>query len=151
MSRWRRQLLPGLLLAACLSGLLMPVPAGAQTANLTKVLIAGDALLVKIDGLGGDLPEYREVVDKDGNIELPFVGMLNVAGKTVEAVQDEMADAYRRTELSSGATVRITWVTHFNRPPERERLQRESALVPTRMEEDENGNLRLPTTTRREP
>ena len=32
------------------------------------VLRPGDALLVRIDPLGGGLPEYREVIDSDGNV-----------------------------------------------------------------------------------
>ena len=100
-----------------------PVPAGdaaAEAAPLRK----GDALLVRIEGLGGGLPEYREIVDRDGNIEVPFLGFLSADGKTPAAVEAEMAASYAEARLGTTAVVRITLVTHFDPPPERSVLIR---------------------------
>lgn len=44
-----------------------PAPAPAQ-------LSKGDGMLIHIAGVGGDLPTYREIVDSQGNIDLPFLG-----------------------------------------------------------------------------
>ena len=100
-----------------------PVPAGdaaAEAAPLRK----GDALLVRIEGLGGGLPEYRELVDREGNIEVPFLGFLSADGKTPAAVEAEMAASYAEARLGTTAVVRITLVTHFDPPPERSVLIR---------------------------
>ena len=100
-----------------------PVPAGdaaAEAAPLRK----GDALLVRIEGLGGGLPEYREIVDSEGNIEVPFLGFLSADGKTPAAVETEMAASYAEARLATQANVRIAVVTHFDPPPERSVLIR---------------------------
>lgn len=88
------------------------------------LLQPGDALLVRIENLGGGLPEYREIVDAAGQIELPYLGMLAAAGKTLPALQTEMADAYATARLATNAAVQITLVTHFDPPPARETLIR---------------------------
>lgn len=84
----------------------------------------GDALLVRIDGLGGGLPEYREIVDSDGQIELPFLGLLAATGKTPAAVAAAMAAAYAEAGLATQAVVRIETVAHFDPPPARTNLSR---------------------------
>lgn len=100
-----------------------PVPAGDATAEVAP-LRKGDALLVRIEGLGGGLPEYREIVDREGNIEVPFLGFLSADGKTPAAVEAEMAASYAEARLATQANVRITLVTHFDPPPERSVLIR---------------------------
>ena len=84
----------------------------------------GDALLVRIEGLGGGLPAYREIVDSDGQIELPFLGLIAAAGKTPDATAADMAAAYAQAELATQAVVRIEIVTHFEPPPARATLKR---------------------------
>ena len=84
----------------------------------------GDALLVRIEGLGGGLPEYREIIDSAGRIELPFIGFFAADGKTAAALEAEMAGAYANARLATNATVHITFVTHFEPPPERATLIR---------------------------
>ena len=74
------------------------------------ILRPGDALFVRIDRLGGHLPAYREIVDSDGDIELPVLGM--------------MAAAYATARLASNAAIRLTFITHFEPPPDREALVR---------------------------
>ena len=115
------RLLPLLLLASLAA---FPPPARAQQADPTAPLAPGDALLVRIDNLGGHLPQYREIVDSDGNIELPFLGMLPAAGKTIAAVEAEMAAAYARNHLATNAAVTITYVTRFTPAPARTNLIR---------------------------
>ena len=100
-----------------------PPPAQAPRDPATP-LRQGDALLVRIDGLGGQLPEYREIVDSDGRIELPFLGLLPAAGKTSAAVEAEMAAAYAAARLASNVAVRLTFVAHFDPPPDRRNLVR---------------------------
>ncbi len=100
---------------------LLPLPAfPADPAPLRK----GDALLVRIDHLGGGMPEYREIVDSDGHIEIPFLGLLSADGKTPDAVAAEMAAAYAKARLSTNAAVHITFITHFEPPPPRSSLVR---------------------------
>ena len=84
----------------------------------------GDALRVRIEALGGNLPAYREIVDSDGQIELPFLGLIAAAGKTPDATAADMAAAYAQAELATQAVVRIEIVTHFEPPPARATLKR---------------------------
>ena len=109
------------LVAALLAG---PAPLRAEEPGAVLPLRKGDALLVRIEGLGGGLPEYREIVDSDGQIELPFLGMVAAAGKTPAAVADGMATAYAEARLATQAVVRIELVTHFEPPPARATLNR---------------------------
>ena len=88
----------------------------------------GDALLVRIDNVGGRLPAYREIIDRDGAIELPFLGMMAANRKTIPALQEEMAAAYDQARLASNATVTITYITHFDPPPDRATLVRAAPL-----------------------
>ena len=113
-------------LFACLAALLPRLSAAAQEAqtNAPVPLLKGDALLVHIEGIGGSLPEYREIVDSQGNVEVPFLGLLAAAGKTPAALETEMAAAYATANLSANASVRITLITHFEPPPDREKLVR---------------------------
>ncbi|MGD9780761.1 MAG: polysaccharide biosynthesis/export family protein [Kiritimatiellia bacterium] len=107
--------------------LLLSAPfAAAQEAktNAPAPLLKGDAILVRIDGIGGGLPEYREIVDSQGNVEVPFLGLISAAGKTPAALETEMAAAYATANLSANASVRITLVTHFEPPPDRSKLVR---------------------------
>lgn len=114
----RRLAAAGLLLAA------LPLLAQDAPTNAPAVLRKGDAILVRIENLGGGLPEYREIVDRDGQIELPFLGMLAADGKTPAAVAAEMAAAYAAAHLATNAAVHLTFVTHFDPPPERATLVR---------------------------
>jgi protein involved in polysaccharide export with SLBB domain len=98
--------------------------AGQAAPNAPAVLTPGDALMVRISNLGGELPEYREIVDREGRIELPFLGFLAVAGQSLAAVEAEMAAAYARAKLSTNAVVRLEYVTHFDPPPDRANLVR---------------------------
>jgi protein involved in polysaccharide export with SLBB domain len=98
--------------------------AAAQEPPLNAPLQKGDALLVRIEGLGGGLPEYREIVDSEGNIEIPFLGFLPAEGKLPAAVAADMTDAYTKAKLATNALVHITVVTHFDPPPARAALVR---------------------------
>ncbi len=93
-------------------------------ADATEPLNKGDAILIRIDGVGGGIPTYREIVDADGNIELPYLGFLPADGKLPADLEAEMADAYADARLSTNASAHITYVTHFNPPPDRETLRR---------------------------
>lgn len=97
--------------------------ADAET-NAPALLRRGDALLVHIENLGGELPEYREIVDSEGRIELPFLGFFHAEGKSLAAVAAEMAEAYANAKLSSNATVRLSFITHFDPAPDRSNLVR---------------------------
>lgn len=94
-----------------------PAPAPAQ-------LSKGDGMLIHIAGVGGDLPTYREIVDSQGNIDLPFLGPLAAEGKSLSALEAEIAAAYANAKLGPSPTVTITYVTHFDPPPDRSRLVR---------------------------
>jgi protein involved in polysaccharide export with SLBB domain len=88
------------------------------------ILRPGDALFVRIDRLGGHLPAYREIVDSDGDIELPFLGMMAAAGKSIPALEADMAAAYATARLASNAAVQIRFITHFDPAPDRATLVR---------------------------
>jgi len=100
-----------------------PFPAFAEEASPPAApLRPGDALLIHIEGVGGGIPEYREIVDSDGQIEMPFLGFLPAAGKLPAAVEAEMGQAY--AQIATNAVVHITFVTHFEPPPARATLVR---------------------------
>ncbi len=84
----------------------------------------GDALLIQIENVGGGLPAYREIVDSDGQIEVPYLGMLHAAGKSLATLQSDIATAYADSRLATDAAVHIRLVTHFEPPPNRETLIR---------------------------
>ena len=109
-----------LLLAAALFLRAEPLCAADAPPPLRK----GDALLVRIEGLGGGLPEYREIVDSDGRVELPFIGFHVAEGKTLPELAAEMAAVYADAGLASNASVQITFATHFDPPPQRSVLIR---------------------------
>ena len=111
--------------AAAFAALLLPAAARAQDASPPPDgLHKGDALLVRIQGVGGGIPEYREVVDSEGRIEIPFLGYLAAEGKSADVVAAEMADSYLRAGLATNAEIRFTYVTHFEPPPARTNLIR---------------------------
>jgi len=84
----------------------------------------GDAMLIRIENVGGGIPEYREIVDSDGNIKLPFIGLLSAVGKTTTDLATEIATTYDTTNLSTNTKVHLTVVTRFDPPPERKTLIR---------------------------
>ena len=59
----------------------------AAPAQTPETLRKGDALLIRIDRVGGGIPEYREIVDSDGQIEMPFLGFLAAESQTIAAVE----------------------------------------------------------------
>ena len=87
-------------------------------------LSPGDAIFVRISGVGGGLPEYREIVDSDGRIELPYLGLLPAAGKSISVLETEMAAAYAEARLGTAPVVSITYVWHFDPAPDRANLNR---------------------------
>ena len=114
----------GLLLVLA-AGLLSPGRSAAEEpAILPAALSPGDGLLVRIDNLGGGLPEYREIVDTDGQIELPYLGFIPAAGKQLEELQHDMAQSYANSGLASNVRVHLTFITHFDPPPPRANLVR---------------------------
>ena len=84
----------------------------------------GDALFIRIEGIGGGLPEYREIVDSNGQIELPFLGFHVAEGKSIPALEAEMAAAYSTANIATSASVRINYAAHFEPPPARSTLVR---------------------------
>ena len=110
------------LLRASLFALLLGL--AAAQAQPPETLRKGDALLIRIDRVGGGIPEYREIVDSDGQIEMPFLGFLAVESQTIAAVETQMATSYDDARLSSNAAVHISSVTHFEPPPPRANLVR---------------------------
>lgn len=99
-------------------------PAAAEETGPAGPLRKGDALLIRIEGLGHGLPAYREIVDSDGNIKLPFLHLLPAAGKEIPALETEMAAAYAAAGLATNAGVEVTFITHFEPPPNRANLVR---------------------------
>ena len=110
-----------LLGAALAAGAAEPPPPAAEP---PAPLRPGAAQLGRLDGFGGKLPAYREVVDRAGQIELPYLGMVDAAGKSIPAVEAEMAAAYAHARLSTDAVVRLTFIAHFSPAPERSELVR---------------------------
>jgi len=108
---------------ALAAGLLLGA-ARAQDPAPPAALRPGDALLVRIDNLGGGLPAYREVVDSDGQVELPYLGMIRAAGKSIPELEAGMASAYANARLASNAVVTLSYVAHFDPPPDRANLVR---------------------------
>ena len=84
----------------------------------------GDALYIRIEGIGDGIPEYREIIDSDGRIELPFIGFHLADGKSIPALEAEMAAAYATANLSTSASVRVVYAAHFEPPPARSNLVR---------------------------
>ena len=111
-------------LRAGLLALFLLGSAAATPAQTPETLRKGDALLIRIDRVGGGIPEYREIVDSDGQIEMPFLGFLAVASQTIAAVETQMAAAYATARLSTNAAVHISYITHFDPPPPRANLVR---------------------------
>ena len=95
-------------------------PPSAPPATLRK----GDALFVRIEGIGGGLPEYREIVDSDGRVELPFLGFHSAESKSISVLEGEMAAAYAKAGLATNASVHVTPAAHFEPPPARSNLVR---------------------------
>ena len=95
-------------------------PQPAPPAALSK----GDAIFVRIEGIGGGLPEYREIVDSDGRIELPFLGFHSAEGKSIPVLEAEMSAAYSNARLATNAAVHVTYAAHFEPPPARSNLVR---------------------------
>ena len=110
----------GLLLCAAPRGARAEDPPASPPASLRK----GDALFVRIEGIGGGLPEYREVVDSDGRIELPFLGFHAAEGKSIAVLETEMATAYAQAGLATQASVHVSYAAHFEPPPARSNLVR---------------------------
>lgn len=96
----------------------------AAPAQTPETLRKGDALLIRIDRVGGGIPEYREIVDSDGQIEMPFLGFLAAESQTIAAVETQMAASYATARLSTNAAVHISYITHFEPPPPRANLVR---------------------------
>lgn len=88
------------------------------------ILSRGDALYIRIEGIGDGIPEYREIIDSDGRIELPFIGFHLADGKSIPALEAEMAAAYATANLSTSASVRVVYAAHFEPPPARSNLVR---------------------------
>lgn len=99
-------------------------PAEDPSSGASSALRKGDAVFVCIEGVGGGIPEYREIVDSDGNIELPFLGFHLAEGKSIPSLEAEMAAAYAAANLATTASVRVTYATHFEPPPDRANLVR---------------------------
>ena len=116
-----RGLLCGALL---LGGAVRLAAAGDPPPAPPSALSKGDAFFVRIEGIGGRLPEYREIVDSDGRVELPFLGFHAAEGKSIPVLETEMAAAYSTANLATAASVRITYATHFDPPPARSNLVR---------------------------
>jgi protein involved in polysaccharide export with SLBB domain len=110
--------------ALCAAAAAQPPPAPVAA---PATLSPGDALYVRIAGVGGGLPEYREIVDRDGQIELPFLGLIAAAGKSIPALETEMAAAYAEARLGAEPAVHISYVRHFEPAPERATLTRPEA------------------------
>lgn len=109
---------------ALLGAALLAGPAAAQPPPAPETLRPGDALYVSISGVGGGLPEYREVVDRDGQIELPYLGLIAAAGQSIPALESAMAAAYAEARLGTNPAVRIGYVRHFEPAPDRADLNR---------------------------
>lgn len=112
-----------------MSILLLLLPGGAAFGQLHTEqqlpLQKGDGILVRIADLGtGSLPAYREVVDDQGAIEVPYVGLLIVEGLTPRQSAEKMQTTYATAGFATQAQVEITYVTHFEPPPARESLRR---------------------------
>jgi protein involved in polysaccharide export with SLBB domain len=128
-----RPTIPGaaFLLAAALLMPLCPPASAEEDPPPPDTLRPGDALLVRIENLGGHLPAYREIVDSEGDVELPFLGMMSAAGKSIPVLEADMAAAYATARLASNAAVRIRFITHFDPAPDRATLVRaESPRIP---------------------
>lgn len=107
--------------ALCAAAAAQPPPAPVAA---PATLSPGDALYVRIAGVGGGLPEYREVVDRKGQIELPYLGLIAAAGQSIPALEAAMAAAYAEARLGTNPAVRIGYVWHFEPAPDRADLNR---------------------------
>jgi protein involved in polysaccharide export with SLBB domain len=94
------------------------------TPNPLTPLSKGDAMLIRIENVGGGIPKYREIVDSDGNIKLPFLGLMSAVGKTKADLATEIAEAYLTARLSTNTAVQLRIVNHFEPPPDRDTLVR---------------------------
>ncbi len=113
----------------------------AEQPSTNAVLRKGDALMVKLVGIANNpMPEYREIVDSDGCIELPYLNRyLSVEGLSRNEAASQMADAYRTAGISSNVTVQLTPIFHFEQAPERSSLVRAHGLrVPVPVEVEFN-------------
>lgn len=124
-----RRLSFGLAVAGLLLFLAPLLPAAEPVPIEAGPLQKGDALIIQIQGIGPiPLPAYREIVDSDGQIALPYLDqLLDAAGKTIPQIQTEMSAAYAAARISTHAQITITRVNHFPEPPARENLRRSSS------------------------
>ncbi len=116
-----------LILSLLLWSCALPKWAGADdefTPSPYAPISKGDAMLIRIENVGGGIPEYREIVDSDGDIKLPFLGMMSAVGKTKANLATEIAEAYLTARLSTNTAVQLRIVNHFDPPPDRDTLVR---------------------------
>lgn len=101
--------------------------AAVPVEDVNAPLTPGDAIVVEVEGVGQTgIPPFREIVDSDGNILLPFAGMLRATGLTPQQLADDIASRYAESGLASPGAVAATVepVMHFDPPPERALLRR---------------------------
>ncbi len=68
---------------------------GCATQSQSDAVRTGDCLLIVCTNRQS--PEIRQVVDPAGNISLPLVGKLHVAGMTLREAGESIGAAYRPT------------------------------------------------------
>ncbi len=120
----RRLTIGAALLALAAGAAAQSTPIADPAAPLAK----GDAVLISVEGVGQHgIPAFREIVDSDGNILLPFIGLLSATGQTPEALGDAIAAQYVEAQLASDARATVTPVLHFEPAPPRSSLVRSAS------------------------
>jgi len=116
------------ILATFLAMALGAVAQSTPIADPTAPLSNGDALLIAVEGVGQHgIPAFREIVDSDGNILLPFIGLLPATGQTPEALGAAIAAQYVEAQLATDARATVTPVLHFDPAPPRSSLVRSAS------------------------
>jgi polysaccharide export outer membrane protein len=99
MSRWRRLPLPPFLLAL----LCLVYVVSAHGADEAYVIGAADVLEVQV----WDNKDLNQIVfvRPDGKISLPLIGEVQAGGRTVQQLQDTLAEAFTKTVKGANVTV----------------------------------------------
>lgn len=91
----------------------MPYTATAQTSDAGYLLGAEDQIEVQIYGTGGVTVRTR--IKSDGSITLPFVGRVQAANQTAQALAESITAALKRGDIIRDPIVNVEIATYASR------------------------------------
>ena len=91
-----------------------PSASGGDTST-DKTYILGPADVIEVSVLGRNEYTTRSRISEDGTIQLQYLGVVNVAGKTAAKVSDEVAAALEKGGYFANPVVRVDVVSYASR------------------------------------